>query len=326
MTKIVKISIVIPVYNCETYLEICLNSLQNQLFTDFEVICINDGSTDNSLKVLHKFENIIPNLKIVSYKNNKGPSYARNIGIKLAIGKYIVFIDADDFIEQNTLSKTYELLKRDNFDAVVFGINIYNSNTGKTPIVQLKKKVYSDNSVMDILYTNNNWGVCNCIFKKDIIDREGILFNENIQDGEDRLFLNCLVPNFRNVITIPEILYNYRDDGQVSITNCNRDNFERLTYFIMVTEATINYWKKFDNILNYRSNFISRTIWLMMVDDIFTKLSKNNQIIVAKKIIEIFNCDFFDEFNYKELSSENIDFLNLCCKITKLNINFLEVK
>lgn len=326
MTKTVKISIVIPVYNCEKYLEMCLKSLQAQSFSDFEVICINDGSTDNSLKELYKFENIIPNLKIVSYKNNKGPSSARNIGIKLAIGEYIIFIDADDFIEQNTLSKTYKLLKRSDFDAVVFGINIYNSITGKKPIVQLKEKVYSDNSVMDILYTNNNWGVCNCIFKKNIIDREGILFNENIQDGEDRLFLNCLVPNFRKLITIPELLYNYRDDGQVSITNSNRDSFERLTYFIMVTEATINYWKKFDNLLNYRANFISRTIWLITDDDIFTKLNRNNKIIIAKKIIEILNYDFFDGFNYKELSSENIDFLDFCCKISKLNINFLEVK
>ena len=93
------LSIIIPIYNAEEYLEECLESVINQEvpFDEYEIICIDDGSTDNSNSILEKYNKIIDNLTVF-YQNNNGVSSARNKGIKLAKGDYIWFVDADDFI------------------------------------------------------------------------------------------------------------------------------------------------------------------------------------------------------------------------------------
>jgi len=100
------ISIIIPVYNVEKYLRQCLDSIVSQTFTDFECICVNDGSTDNSLSILQEYANKDKRLKIVSQKN-EGNYSARNRGIKLSNSEYITFIDSDDWIENNYLEKLY---------------------------------------------------------------------------------------------------------------------------------------------------------------------------------------------------------------------------
>ena len=93
----VAISITIPIYNVSKYLPKCLNSIFGQDFKDFEVICVNDGSTDSSLNILKEFSKIYPNLKIITQKN-QGLSVARNTGMEQAQGEYIMFVDADDFL------------------------------------------------------------------------------------------------------------------------------------------------------------------------------------------------------------------------------------
>jgi len=98
-----KVSIIIPVYNSEKYLRHCLDSITNQSFKDFEVIAINDGSTDSSLNILNEYKNIL-NIKILSQKN-MGVAKAREIGIKNSTSPYITFIDSDDYIDNDYLEK-----------------------------------------------------------------------------------------------------------------------------------------------------------------------------------------------------------------------------
>lgn len=98
----VKISFIVPIYNREKYLPICLNSIFNQTETSIEVICINDNSTDHSEEILKRYEKIYKDkLKIITLEENKGPSYARNIGLDTAQGKYIIYVDSDDIIALN---------------------------------------------------------------------------------------------------------------------------------------------------------------------------------------------------------------------------------
>ena len=102
MKSDVDISLIIPVYNVESYLERCLSSVENQTFENFEVIIVNDGSTDGSLQIIQKFLNRNVNFKLID-QENKGLGEARNVGIKNSCGRYVAFLDSDDFLEPRYL-------------------------------------------------------------------------------------------------------------------------------------------------------------------------------------------------------------------------------
>ena len=96
-------SIIIPLYNCEKFIEICLLSVLNQNFNNYEIIIINDCSKDRSLKICTKYKKKYPKIKIINQKTNKGVSSSRNLGIKSSNGEYIIFLDSDDYLENFSL-------------------------------------------------------------------------------------------------------------------------------------------------------------------------------------------------------------------------------
>lgn len=114
-----KVSIVIPVYNVEKLLDRCIKSLLNQTYKDYELIFIDDGSKDNSLKILEKYKQN-KKIKILTQKNN-GPAITRNRGIKLAKGEYIMFVDSDDYVSKEYIEKYYTAIIADNYDLVIGG-------------------------------------------------------------------------------------------------------------------------------------------------------------------------------------------------------------
>lgn len=112
-----KISVIVPVYNVAKYLERCLESILSQSFKDFEIICVNDGSTDNSLEILQQYAKKDKRIKIINQKNS-GAGYSRNIGINAALGNYLSFIDADDWIDELFLEKVYHLAEVSSADII----------------------------------------------------------------------------------------------------------------------------------------------------------------------------------------------------------------
>src|SRR5574344_661413 len=124
-----KVSIIIPVYNTEEYLDECLQSLINQTLKDIEIICIDDGSTDCSAEILHEYSLKDSRIKVLKQRNY-GQSAARNKGLMFANGEYISFLDSDDFISEDMLEKLYCKAKEQNTDITMCGITVLNSQTG----------------------------------------------------------------------------------------------------------------------------------------------------------------------------------------------------
>lgn len=118
------LSIIVPVYNVESYLRDSLNSLLNQTFPDYEVICVNDGSTDNSLNILEEFSKKDARIKVIS-QENKGLSATRNVGIRNSTGKYISFLDSDDFLKPNAYAKIYSVILENDVDTIISGYELY---------------------------------------------------------------------------------------------------------------------------------------------------------------------------------------------------------
>ena len=161
-----KVSIIVPVYNVESYLEKCLNSLLHQTLNEIEIIAINDGSTDKSLDILMEYSCKYPEKIKVITQENQGLSGARNTGLQLAKGEYIGFVDSDDWVEEEMYEEMYKKAKEEQLDIVVCATNLVYSNYQK--VVPSHFNLCSDEK--DYLLSPPM--ACNKLFKKELFDEE----------------------------------------------------------------------------------------------------------------------------------------------------------
>lgn len=205
-----KISVIIPIYNSEKYLRECLDSIINQTLKDIEIICVNDGSTDLSIKILEEYKKNNSLIKIID-KKNEGVSIARNIGIQNAIGDYIMFIDSDDYIEKECLYNSYKKILEKESDILCFGVNEF-INEKKIP--RYDSKIIQENCNKENLDINIKkffmLNACGKLFKTKFIKDNKILFPSQIKICEDGIFnLFCLYKNPKYSL-LNQNLYNYR--------------------------------------------------------------------------------------------------------------------
>ena len=203
------ISIIIPVYNAEKYLERCILSITNQTYKNIEIITINDGSKDNSIKILYKLQKLYKNIIIID-KENGGVSSARNIGIEKANGLYVFFVDSDDYIERDCLDKM--LTNAIDNDADIVRSNYYFKN--KKRVLFKENTIYNMNNkdmrrdvtkrYINSSDFNNVWGQ---LIKKEIIKKTR--FDLEYAMGEDFKFNLELLKNVSIISIITDCLYHY---------------------------------------------------------------------------------------------------------------------
>ena len=199
-----KVSVIVPIYNVEKYLKKCLDSLVGQTLKDIEILAINDGSPDNSQKIVDEYVKKYDNIK--SYiKENGGQSDARNFGLEKAKGDYIVFVDADDWIDKDFLKVMYENAKAHNSDIVICDFEeIYENG-----VTKIKKEI--DKNIEDIqkAYMIAMPGFCNKMFKKDFLIKIDFKFINNIF-YEDLAIYPIVAAKTNNISYIDRALYKYR--------------------------------------------------------------------------------------------------------------------
>lgn len=224
----IKVSVIVPIYNSEKFLEKCIESIVNQTLKEIEVILINDGSKDNSHNICLKYLENYP--QKIRYINNKniGCSATRNLGIKLAQGEYITFVDSDDFIEPNMYEEMYNLITKNNLDLVITGVR-YLCNG-----IEIRKRVPKANlKKNDIFYEKNLLCyVWNKLFKKDLIIKNNISFLETSHFGEDMVFCFIYYLYVKSVGVIDKVNYNYILHGNNSVFNIEKrlDVFKSYKY------------------------------------------------------------------------------------------------
>lgn len=223
-----KITIIIPVYNVEKYLREAIESAINQTYKNLEIIIVDDGSKDNSGSICDEYKNK-DNRIIVVHQENKGLSGARNTGLDLATGKYIMFMDSDDTFDLTACEKLYNYIEKTNADYVVGNyINMDEDGTlWANPVFDKSKYVEFKLSIEDYthsFYTMNS-GVWNKIFRKSFLDELQIKFVERVP-AEDAIFTTYCFIKSKNVYYMPEIVYNYRQRYSESIsTSCSKSYF-----------------------------------------------------------------------------------------------------
>ena len=205
-----KISIIIPVYNVEKYLRKCLDSVVNQTYKNLEIVIVQDFSTDNSLKIINEYDKKYKNIKVFEGKKI-GVGAARNVGLDNCTGKYVIFLDSDDYMESTTIEKLYNSIIKNNSDMAICGFYREDEDTHK---IYSKEMVSNQLEVIDVGENNISdiafmfpapWGK---LIKKSVIGKNRFVLERDIA-GEDLLFLLNYIINVKKISYINQPLIHY---------------------------------------------------------------------------------------------------------------------
>lgn len=243
-----KISVIVPVYNTAKFLDRCIESILNQSYDNFELILINDGSTDNSVEIIKKFEKQDKRIIFIN-NNNNGVSETRNIGLRNAKGEYIQFVDSDDYINEDMLIDTLKLLEKNKSDLVITGLylDIEKDNRVNTSIqtYDYKESTNKREIAVDVLnrldgtYINSP---INKLYKRSIIIENNIFMDKSIDLGEDYIFNIMYLKYCQKVIFSDKCYYHYWMKIENNLTFRFREN--KLDLMRLMYEKTADYFKE----------------------------------------------------------------------------------
>lgn len=289
-----KVSVIVPTYNVELYIEKCLDTIINQTLEDIEIIVINDGSTDRTEQIVNKFAKKDNRVKLVN-QINCGVSSARNNGLNLAKGDYIVFIDPDDYIDKDMLKKMYLMAQEFKCEVIQCNYTINNQGVYKEVNHNIKEnKLLQDYEIvkyikMGLIDGSLTTYVWDKMYKRSFLQQNNLKFREDLSMFEDWHFIMDTVCYLNKFVLISENLYYYRI---VKNSLCRHyiSNYEELLIDLQLRK--INYIENWNlDKEPYKSKYI-----ISLYDDIIKlinyildenhKLNKNTQIIKFNTIIE----------------------------------------
>lgn len=210
------VSIIVPMYNVEKYIEKCITSLLEQTYKDCEIIIVNDGSEDKSSEIVEKIAIQNDNIKIINQKNS-GVSVARNIGIKNANGDYIIFVDADDYLAKDFVEYMVKLIKMNNSE-FAYSISNFKKENEKETQDEFIKEISNEESVGLLLSPDVTVGCWNKIYKRDMLIKNNIFFRTDLFYGEGLFFIINVSKYAKNITIGNRKVYYYRRNNENSAT------------------------------------------------------------------------------------------------------------
>lgn len=246
------VSVIIPVYNVEKYIEKCMRSILGQTFDDFEIIVVIDGSTDESENIVRELKKEYPEkIKIIT-QEKKGPGAARNAGIAAADGDYLLFVDSDDYISPNLMASAYGKAVETQSDIVAFDV-IYVDENGKH--LRRKSAVYSDNE--SILKEPGRLLILPCLwnklYKKSLFDKNNVSIPENILMGEDLAVNAELLSSAQKITHLAEPLYFYvQRSGSIMSLSTDVGRLKRNRDIIPAFETIFAFFNKTGRYVEYK--------------------------------------------------------------------------
>ena len=214
--KPIKISVIMPVYNAEKYLEKCLRTVREQSLKDIEIICVNDGSTDSSLNILKKVAKEDQRVKIID-KKNSGAGDCRNAGMKIAKGKYLLFLDSDDFFAKRMCELAYERIEKDNADICFFGARRYNMQTKKyenmpwvlRPELLPEHRPFEREDLGNKFFQMTSGAPWSKLFRREFVQKHKLQF-QNLKNANDLYFVRSAMALADKMTYVNKHMVNYR--------------------------------------------------------------------------------------------------------------------
>lgn len=318
-------SVIIPAFNCEKSIKRTVDSIISSGLTDYEIVIVNDGSTDNTASVCH---NLCSQYSFIKYseQENSGVSAARNMGINIATGEYILFFDADDTAEENGFLKCIDIIESEKPDILVFGMSFDYYKTGKLyrsdKLIPEQTGMLNKTQIkaeLESLYnTNSLSSTCNKIYRKALISDNNILFNTDYFLMEDFLFsLECLKVS-ENIYCLPEALYHYKQSEN------EKNAFNRLKRIDNLCEYVLPFKKAINELVAEEiGDSIFNNFFFMLLSQKMYYANKNE----IKNLIESLNNNkLFNEFKQSEIPSMYLGFLRNIEESRYFKIRILNLK
>lgn len=312
----VKVSIIVPVYNTAKYLSMCIESLINQTLKDIEIILINDGSTDESESIIKKYKD--KRIKYI-FKKNEGIGKTRNLGIEKTNGEYLAFIDSDDYIEPNFCEVMYNKAIKDECDIVICDYyKDINERLEEVKFASFKDTNLKENpEIINLI----NLGPCNKIYKKDLFKNQKNRFVENLK-YEDAPFVCRLLLSAKKIGKIDECLAHYVIHEKSETTT--RD--ERIFDILKITDIIVKDLEKYDYMHEAMINLVVMilTDYTIQQRYIKSKSSRNKFIDMAFHYLDNLDskwrrCNYLNKFNYLKRKVKSSKILTkLYCTIYNL--------
>lgn len=290
-----RISVVIPVYNVESYLALSVESVRRQTFDDLEIICVNDGSTDASCEVLALLESVDERIVVVD-KPNGGLSSARNAGIDRATGDIVCFLDSDDLLEENACKIIAEAFARTGADVVTYGATPYPEFRGYwwlNHVLSPRHITYEGFQPPLLFEESSHPFAWRTACTRAFLQTSGLRFDETLAFGEDQLFHFSLYPRSARTALIPDKLVKYRVSRAGSLMFSNLDDPTlRIRRHLDIVERIFVDWRDQGYLTAYTEELFSWSVEFIVLDLI--TLSKDDAACVAPRMAGLWQ-SFFDE-------------------------------
>ena len=306
-----KVSIVVAIYNVEKYIVECIESIINQTYTNLEIICINDESSDTSLEKINHYLRIDSRIHIINQKN-KGLSGVRNTGIEYSTGKYIYFIDGDDFISSDYISEMVESIEKDGCKIVHNPnfIEYINENHHLNKHIS----IHNANAFKTNNITHSTWSK---LFDLDFLKETKVIFKENLL-YEDYEFWNRFIAHLDDMSFCEKGLYYYRQRDNSIISQSKNNKFYNKQILTCI-DSIYNYYIQNKRKLNFKPLYIS-----LLKDHLYYNNKKNRLkfILETRSLLKKFDLDFIEiimpgcQKTYKKFTSYRIIrliFISILC-------------
>lgn len=288
-----RISVIVPVYNTEKYLDECINSIINQTYREWELVLIDDGSNDNSKNICMKYVKKDFRIKYF-YQDNSGAGQARQLGVKMATGEFLMFCDSDDYFENNFLEKMIQLISKENSIDIYCATSRCFSEKKVYPSVEVEERFLKNRNDMAEYFFKVGWCMTGKIFKHDIVN--GIQFAEKMSPNEDMYNMLTILGKCKNIGTTNFVGYNIRI-REDSITRVGTFS-EKNMYSVVVAEKVLKDAENYSNKIYKRAAY---NLLMLIINATNRCIDEKKVNIYGERLREIFE-------KYETLEKENIYF------------------
>ena len=323
--EIMLFSVIIPVFNCEKSIKCTVDSIISSGLTDYEIVIINDGSTDNTSSVCNS---LCAQYNFIKYseQKNSGVSTARNRGIGISTGEYILFFDADDTAQENSFFECVDIIKNEKPDILVFGLSfdyykkgkLYRSDKMVPEQTGMRNKTQIKADLESLYNTNSITPVWNKIYRRSLISDNNILFNTNYFLMEDFLFsLECLKAT-ENIYCLPKALYHYKQSENEKHAFNRLKRVDNLCEYILPFKIAIN-----ELAIGEKGNVIFNNFFFMLLSQ---KMYYANKQEIKKLVEALKSQKLFNEIKQGEIPERYIGFLRDIEESRYFKIRLLNLK